>query len=90
MLECKAEVLRVMGQVTRLKILALLGQRERCVCELQATLGELQPTVSRHLAVLRRAGIVRARRSRNRVVYGLSDPRIASLLEQVDTLVGAA
>jgi len=57
--------------------------------DLQATLGELQPTVSRHLAILRRAGIVRARRARNRVVYDLSDPRIASLLEQVDAFVGS-
>ena len=87
MIERKAEVLQAMGQPTRLKILALLGQGERCVCDLQAALGELQPTVSRHLAILRRAGVVRARRSRNRVVYGLADPRIATLLEQVDTLV---
>ena len=90
MLERKAELLQAMGQETRLKILALLVEGERCVCDLQAILGELQPTVSRHLAILRRAGIVRARRIRNRVVYGLSDPRIGSLLEQVDALVGPA
>ncbi len=86
MLERNAEVLQAMGQPTRLKILALLGGGERCVCDLQAALGERQPTVSRHLAVLRRAGVVRARRSRNRVLYGLSDPRIATLLEEVDAL----
>jgi ArsR family transcriptional regulator, arsenate/arsenite/antimonite-responsive transcriptional repressor len=90
MLERKAEVLQAMGQPTRLRILSLLAQGERCVCDLQSRLGELQPAVSRHLAILRRAGVVRARRSRNRVVYGLSDPRIASLLEQVDALVESA
>jgi ArsR family transcriptional regulator len=90
MLERKAEVLQAMGQPTRLKIVALLGQGERCVCDLQANLGELQPTVSRHLAILRRAGIVRARRSRNRVMYALSDPRIGSILALVDALVESA
>jgi len=90
MFERKADLLHAMAQPTRLKILALLGGGDRCVCELQAGLGEAQPTVSRHLAILRRAGIVRTRRARNRVVYGLSDPRVARLLEQVETLVGAA
>ncbi len=87
MLERKAEMLQAMGQNTRLKILALLGSGERCVCDIQAALAEPQPNISRHLAVLRRAGLVRARRSRNRVVYGLADPRIAGLLDVVDFLM---
>jgi ArsR family transcriptional regulator len=62
---------------------------ERCVCELQAALQEPQPNVSRHLTILRRAGLVQAWRSRNRVMYSLADPRIADLLSQVDTLVDA-
>jgi ArsR family transcriptional regulator len=90
MLERKAEMLQAMGQDTRLKILALLGSGERCVCDIQAALAEPQPNISRHLAILRRAGIARSRRSRNRVVYGLRDPRIANLLEQLNALVGSA
>lgn len=90
MLERKAELLQAMGQPTRLKILALLNRGDRCVCEIQAAIGEPQPNISRHLAILRRTGLVRARRARNRVVYGLADSRVAALLEEVDALAGAA
>jgi ArsR family transcriptional regulator len=87
MFEHAADVLQAMGQATRLKILSLLAGGERCVCDLQATLSEPQPTVSRHLMILRRAGLVRAQRSRNRVIYALSDPRITDLLTRVEALV---
>jgi ArsR family transcriptional regulator len=47
---------------TRLRILNFLRGGERCVCELVSVLDAPQPTVSRHLAYLRRAGLVRARK----------------------------
>jgi ArsR family transcriptional regulator len=47
---------------TRLRILALLGNNEVCVCHIHDSLEVPQPTVSRHLAYLRRAGLVDARR----------------------------
>ena len=47
---------------TRLRILALLGNNEVCVCHIHDSLGLPQPTVSRHLAYLRRAGLVDVRR----------------------------
>ena len=87
MFERTADVLQAMGQTTRLKILSLLAGGERCVCHLQAALSEPQPTVSRHLMILRRAGLVRAQRSRNRVIYALSDPRITDLLTGVQAFV---
>lgn len=90
MLERKAELLQAMGQGTRLKILTLLTQKDLCVCEIQAALGEPQPSISRHLALLRHVGLVRARRDGNRLVCGIAHPRVAALLEDVDALVGAA
>lgn len=48
---------------TRLRILhLLLEEKELCVCDVCAVLGEIQPKVSRHLATLRRAGLVEVRR----------------------------
>ena len=47
---------------TRLRILNLLSVRELCVCDLCDALEQIQPKVSRHLAVLRAAGLVRVRR----------------------------
>jgi ArsR family transcriptional regulator len=62
---------RALGDETRLKIVALLAHGELCVCHLEAALGLPQPNVSRHLAVLRSAGIVQDRRDGSWVYYRL-------------------
>lgn len=56
------EVFKALADTTRLRILALLGSDEVCVCHIHDTLGLPQPTVSRHLAYLRRSGLVDVRR----------------------------
>lgn len=56
------ELLKVLADEHRLAILALLARGELCVCHLVDVLGLPQSTVSRHLAVLKRAGLVRDRR----------------------------
>ena len=53
---------KALADKTRLRIRGLLGNNEVCVCHLHDSLGLPQPTVSRHLAYLRRAGLVDARR----------------------------
>ena len=53
---------KALADKTRLRILALLGKNEVCVCHIHDTLELPQPTVSRHLAYLRRAGLVDVRR----------------------------
>jgi ArsR family transcriptional regulator, arsenate/arsenite/antimonite-responsive transcriptional repressor len=53
---------RALADRTRLRILALLGNNEVCVCHIHDSLGIPQPTVSRHLAYLRKSGLVAARR----------------------------
>ena len=55
-------VFKALADKTRLRILALLGNNEVCVCHIHDSLGLPQPTVSRHLAYLRRTGLVAARR----------------------------
>src|SRR6476646_11360158 len=55
-------VFKALADKTRLRILALLGKNEGCVCHLHDSLGLPQPTVSRHLAYLRRTGLVASRR----------------------------
>jgi ArsR family transcriptional regulator, arsenate/arsenite/antimonite-responsive transcriptional repressor len=56
------DVFKALADKTRLRILALLGNNEVCVCHIHDSLGLPQPTVSRHLAYLRRSGLVAARR----------------------------
>ncbi len=53
---------QALGDKTRLRLLNLMGEQEICVCYLVEILGQAQPKISRHLAYLRRAGIVVARR----------------------------
>ena len=67
-----AEMLRAAGEPTRLRILNLLLQGSICVCDLQTVLGLPQHTVSRHLAMLRHAGLVRDLREGQRVLYSLA------------------
>ena len=55
-------VFKAVADKTRLRILALLGRNEVCVCHIHDSLGVPQPTVSRHLAYLRKSGLMAARR----------------------------
>lgn len=60
---------------TRLRIINLIGDGEICVCFFTETLGELQPKISRHLAYLRRSGLVKTRRDGKWIYYRLAPPK---------------
>ena len=64
-----------LADVTRLRILNLLGEGELCVCDLMAVLREPQSKVSRHLSYLRRAGLVSARKDGLWMHYRLAAQR---------------
>jgi ArsR family transcriptional regulator len=68
-----ADLFRAFADTTRLRILNLLLERELCVCDLCELLGEIQPKVSRHLATLRRADLVRVRREGKWKFYALTE-----------------
>lgn len=65
---------RALADTTRLRILALLVTGEVCVCHVHQSLRIPQPKASRHLAYLRRAGLVETRRQGLWVYYRLADP----------------
>ena len=79
--QLKADLLKTLGQPTRLKILELLVNGERCVCEIFPAIGGEQSNVSKHLGFLRSQGIVIADRRGMRVFYRLANGRIAKLLD---------
>lgn len=62
---------------TRIRILNVLAAGELCVCDIVSLLRLSQPTVSRHLAYLRRTGLVEARPERRFTYYRLAQPRDA-------------
>ena len=65
---------KALADATRLRILNLLLHGELCVCDIQHVLEATQPNVSRHLAYLKNAGLVRDRRDGYRIFYRLADP----------------
>ncbi len=75
---------KALADATRLRILALLVGGEVCVCHIHDTLGVPQPTASRHLAYLRRAGLVEARREGIWMHYRIAsdlDPVVCTVLD---------
>lgn len=77
---------RALADRTRLRLLNLMGCGEVCVCFFVEVLGTNQPKISRHLAYLRRAGIVEARREGKWMHYRVhtpSDPYAAGVLADV-------
>ncbi len=65
---------RAMADPTRLRLLHLLVEGERCVCDLVNVIDCPQPKISRHLAYLKRAGLVLARREGLWIHYRLAPP----------------
>src|SRR5438105_11975120 len=78
------KLFRALADSTRLRLLNLMNGREVCVCYFVEILKTSQPKVSRHLAYLRRAGIVAARRDGKWIHYRIvrpSDPHQARVLD---------
>lgn len=76
----KAEFFKALGHPVRIRVLELVAERERPVSELLEQIDVEQPHLSQQLGILRRAGLVQARREGSSVIYALGDERIADLL----------
>jgi ArsR family transcriptional regulator len=76
--------LKALADETRLRIFVLLTRQESCVCEIEDMLNLSQSLVSNHLAVLRQAGLVKARRDAEdaRWIFYRADPEAAAALRQ--------
>jgi ArsR family transcriptional regulator len=87
LLDLKANVLKALGQPTRLKILELLRNGERCVCEIFPAIKEEQSNVSRHLALMKSVGILVSRKQGQMVHYRVRDPQVFRLLDSANALL---
>jgi ArsR family transcriptional regulator len=81
------KLFRALGDETRLRIVAMLSHGELCVCHLETALGLSQPNVSRHLGILRAAGIVAGRRDGSWMYYSLAEQEHAAVKSMLDQLV---
>ena len=76
-----ASCCRALGDGTRLRVLEILADGERCVCELTDRLGISQPLLSHHLRVLREEGLVAGRREGRWMHYRLEPDAVAELTD---------
>ena len=85
-----ATLFAALADENRLRLLHLMRDGEMCVCYLQGTLNTNQPKVSRHLAYLRRAGLVEARRQGKWMYYSLKkqQPKVQRILKEILGAIG--
>lgn len=85
--EARAEVIKALAHPVRLLMVDELGKGEKCVCELTEKSGLDISTISRHLLLLRNAGLVKSRKEGTKVIYALNCPCTADFLSCVERVV---
>ena len=75
-----ADLFKMFGDGTRVRILYVLLEAEVCVCDLSTLLGMNQSAVSHQLRILKQARLIKARRDGKAVFYSLADDHVATLL----------
>lgn len=77
-----ADTFRVLGDPTRIRLIAAMAAAERCVGDLAALVGMSESAISHQLRMLRAARLVRTRRAGRQVFYTLDDAHILALYQQ--------
>ena len=77
----QAEILKAIAQETRLSILELLRDGERCVCEIFPAIGQEQSNVSRHLNMMQQAGILARRKDGLKIFYAVKHPEVFVIVD---------
>ncbi len=86
-LELKAEILKALAQPTRLKILELLRNGEKCICEIVPALNGEQSNISRHISLMQKSHLVTTRKDGVRVMVKVKDPKIFEILDNISLLL---
>ena len=81
-IEAVAELFKLFGDPTRLKILCSLTQQELCVCDLAELIGMNQSAVSHQLRLLKQGRLVKSRREGKSIFYSLADSHVYTVLAQ--------
>ncbi len=82
-IQLKAEVLKALAQPTRLKILEMLRDGERCICEIVPAINGEQSNISRHISTMQKSHLITTRKDGVKVMVKVRDPRIFEILDTV-------
>lgn len=77
-----ADLFKLFGDTTRIKILYVLFESELCVCDIAALLGMTQSAISHQLRILKQGKLVGSRREGKTVIYFLSDGHVRTIVNQ--------
>ena len=77
-----AELFKIFGDSTRIRILFVLFEAEVCVCDLAAALGMTQSAISHQLRILKQSQLVKSRREGKQVFYSLADDHVRTIISQ--------
>lgn len=77
-----AELFKVFGDSTRIRILYVLFEAELCVCDIAQTLGMTQSAISHQLRILKQSKLVKSRREGKQVFYSLADDHVRTIIDQ--------
>jgi ArsR family transcriptional regulator len=86
-LELKAEILKALAQPTRLKILELLRNGEKCICEIVPAINGEQSNISRHISLMQKSNLVTTRKDGVKVMVKVKDPRVFEVLDSISTIL---
>jgi DNA-binding transcriptional ArsR family regulator len=86
-LELKAEILKALAQPTRLKILELLRDGEKCICEIVPAINGEQSNVSRHISLMQKSNLVATRKDGVRVMVKVKDPKLFDVLDRISQIL---
>jgi len=86
-LELKAEVLKALAQPTRLKILELLRNGERCICEIVPAINGEQSNISRHISLMQKTNLVVTRKDGVKVMVKVKDLELFNILDGVSKIL---
>ena len=89
LIEAKANVLKALGHPTRLWMAEQLADGEKCVCELGASIDADFSTISKHLSILKQAGVVEDEKRGKQVYYRLKVPCILNFMPCVEEVIKA-
>jgi len=87
--EARARIIKAMSHPTRLFIVDELSKGERCVCELTEMVGDDISTISKHLSILKGAGIVADEKRGTQVFYSLRVPCVLNFFSCVESVLKA-
>jgi DNA-binding transcriptional ArsR family regulator len=79
----RAKIFNALSDPIRLEIIEFLRDGEKCVCEITPHLKLIQPVVSRHLKILKAAGLVKRRKKGTWHLYSLTDPAVCDLIDNL-------